>query len=286
MNESRAPIARCVFGGAMALLGVVHLMFGEGVKRLFPVWPEGLPGRPWWAHIAGAALAVLGSMLILGTRAREAAACIGVLILLAVAALHVPRSIPSGTFGDEWLNVLKWTAMAGGAALVAHGIPGQSGRAIRDRAISWGAAGEKWLLAAFMVGSAILHLRYTEFVATLIPRVSRPVAPRLACRQHFTSGFQSAKRPDGLSRQTHTCRYQMPSEGARLSSCPITVGVARAARPASVLELGDCRSESGRREDSRPPIVSHRNRRPRRASSLTREQEVFGTRNFYCALGG
>lgn len=60
--ESRATTLRGVFGGAMVLVGVMHLIFGEEAKRLFPVWPDGLPGRPLWAHVAGGLLTVLGIM--------------------------------------------------------------------------------------------------------------------------------------------------------------------------------------------------------------------------------
>lgn len=169
MIESWAITARRVFGGALALVGVMHVIFGEGPTRMFPVWPEGLPGRPLWAYIAGAVLAVLGSMILLKKQAREAAAGIGVLVLLSVVALHLPRAIQSDALGNAWLSLLKFAAMAGGAALVAHGIAGRSGRPILDRVIRWGATAEPWLLGAFMVYSAYLHFRFTESVTRLLP---------------------------------------------------------------------------------------------------------------------
>lgn len=106
---------------------------------------------------------------MLRKRGREAAAGIGVLVLLSVVALHLPRAISSGAFGNAWLSVLKFAAMAGGAALVAHGIPGSVARPRLDRAIGWGAAAEPWLLGAFMAYSGYLHLRYTGSVSRLLP---------------------------------------------------------------------------------------------------------------------
>jgi uncharacterized membrane protein len=146
-------VAVIVFGACIALIGLIHVIFGEKPTRIFPVWPEWLPGRPYWADGAGFALAALGATVMSGRRVREAATGIAAVIFLAVLVLHLPRSLASDTFGDAWLNVLKWSAMAAGARLVA-------GR---------GEALARWVLALFMVGSAILHVRYAQFVATLIP---------------------------------------------------------------------------------------------------------------------
>jgi len=161
--------ARRVFGGAVALVGVMHVIFGEAPTRLFPVWPEALPGRPFWAHGAGAALAVLGAMIVLRKHAREAAAGIGLIVLVAVLGMHLPRAIPSGALGNAWLSVLKFAALAVGAAFVAHGIAGGARRPAFDRALRLGAAATPWLLGAFMIYSGYLHLRYTASVTRLLP---------------------------------------------------------------------------------------------------------------------
>ncbi len=161
--------ARIIFAASLAGLGVVHAVFGEAVTRMFPTWPAALPGRPWWAHGAGVLLIIFGSMTLLRKRARMAAALIGIVILLSVACLHLPRSIQSGNFGDEWLNVLKWLAMASGAFLVSADFPETSGGSFIDGLTKFFAAGAKWFLGAFMIGAAILHIRYAQFVALFIP---------------------------------------------------------------------------------------------------------------------
>lgn len=166
---SRAAILRRVFGGAVALVGVMHLIFGETARRLFPVWPDGLPGRPWWAHAAGALLALLGAMVLLDRRGRECAAGIAAVVLLAVLAQHLPRAIPSGALGNEWLSVLKFGALAVGSALVAHGIAPTVPRPRLDRVLGWAAAATPWLMGAFMAYSGYLHLRYTGSVTRLLP---------------------------------------------------------------------------------------------------------------------
>jgi hypothetical protein len=70
--------------------------------------------------------------------------------------------------GGEWLGVLKGLAMAGGTAVFAAHVPATGAPTWRDRVVTFGAALAPWLLSAFMIGSAILHVRHDEFVAQLM----------------------------------------------------------------------------------------------------------------------
>jgi uncharacterized membrane protein len=163
------PTLRRLFGGAIALIGLLHVIFGEAPTRLFPVWPEWLPGRPWWAHAAGAALLVCGARLLRAKADRAAAACIAVVVTVSVLALHLPRAITSGALGNAWLSVFKFSALAAGAALVATDLGSARVRPRLDRALEWGAAVTPWLMALFMVYSGYLHFRYTANVTRLLP---------------------------------------------------------------------------------------------------------------------
>ena len=160
---------RRLFGGAIALIGLLHVIFGETPTRLFPVWPEWLPGRPWWAHAAGAALLVCGARLVRLKADRAAAVCIAVVVTVSVLALHLPRAIPSGVLGNAWLSVFKFSALAAGAALVASTMPNEPPRPRMDRAVAWGAMATPWLMALFMVYGGYLHFRYTANVTRLMP---------------------------------------------------------------------------------------------------------------------
>src|SRR3954463_16316257 len=111
-SHKGASMARTLFTASMIGLGVIHAIFGEAVTRMFPTWPAGLPGRPFWAHLAGVLLVLLGLMVLANRSPRKAAASIGLLILVSVLCLHLPRSVRSGNFGDEWLNVFKWLTMS------------------------------------------------------------------------------------------------------------------------------------------------------------------------------
>lgn len=156
------PFAGSAFAAAMIWLGAVHLIFGEDLQRLIPLWPDWVPGRPLWAHAAGVVI-VAGGLLMLGRRATTGALGIGAVVLLAVLCSHLPRALPSGTFGDAWLNVLKWLSMATAPIVAAAAIraPRPSWQIVVLRAAPW-------LLAAFMIGSAVQHVLYAEFVMLLM----------------------------------------------------------------------------------------------------------------------
>lgn len=159
-----AGTAARIFGTAIALVGLVHAIFGEAATRLFPFWPEVLPGRPYWAHAAGLALGVFGTMVALGRRPREAALGIAGIVALAVLALHLPRAVESAAPGNAWLSVLKFSALAAGAILVARVFPGRPH--LNGAVVTRLAA---WLLAAFLAYSGYVHLRHTAAVTRLLP---------------------------------------------------------------------------------------------------------------------
>jgi uncharacterized membrane protein len=169
----RVQVASLAFPAAIVWLGLVHVVFGEELRRMLPVWPDYLPGRPLWAHGAGVALVLLGGLMLTRRHSRTAALLLGTTLLLPVLLLHVPRAVPTGTFGDAWLNVLKWLAIASAPFAVARHLnsvdaePAGTASAM-DRVVGTAAAAAPWLLAAFMIGSAVLHVRYAEFVALLM----------------------------------------------------------------------------------------------------------------------
>lgn len=151
----------------MLSLGVLHVIFGESLARMVPAWPPGLPGRPFLAHAMGALLAIAAGV-VLARRSRTAALALGALMLIPVAAVHLPRAIAADYFSVAWLGFLKFSAMASGAFVIAAQAPAVRTSPWQNQAASIGAALAPWLLGAFMLESAYLHVRNAEFVAQLM----------------------------------------------------------------------------------------------------------------------
>ena len=161
------PFARQALPGSLLFLGALHVIFGEALTRMLPIWPDSPPGRLFWTPAMGVGLGFAAGIVLVRARSRGAALWLAALLLLPVFALHLPRALPTGDFGNAWLGVFKWLAMAAAPVVLAAHRPA-AGIEWRDRAVAVGAATAPWLLGAFMVTSAIMHVRFAEFVSQLM----------------------------------------------------------------------------------------------------------------------
>ena len=99
--------------------GVEHFLhpeFAPGVplEKIIPVW---VPARLPWAYLAGMVLVAGGVALIVNKKARMAATCLGVMILLLVLFVYLPVLVASPN-DIVSLNYFVDTLLFSGAALV------------------------------------------------------------------------------------------------------------------------------------------------------------------------
>jgi len=94
----------------------LHPEFAPGVPlaKVIPVW---VPGRVPWAYLAGTVLVAAGVALLINKKARMAATCLGLMILLLVLFVYLPILVVSPT-DLESLNYFFDTLLFSGAALV------------------------------------------------------------------------------------------------------------------------------------------------------------------------
>jgi uncharacterized membrane protein len=158
--------ARTLTASILAL-AVLHVIFGETLTRWLPLWSGSPEGRPYWSRGIGLALAVTAASLLARPRARRRNLLLAALLALPVLALHLPRALASGELGGAWLGVFKWSTLAA-APLLLGTQERASDRARPDPVLSAGLRTAPFLFAAFMMLSAILHVRQDEFVAQLM----------------------------------------------------------------------------------------------------------------------
>jgi uncharacterized membrane protein len=99
--------------------GVEHFLhpeFAPGVP-LEKIIPEWVPGRLPWAYLAGAVLVAAGVALLVNKKARMAATCLGITILLLVLFVYLPLLVASPA-DLESLNYFFDTLLFSGAVLV------------------------------------------------------------------------------------------------------------------------------------------------------------------------
>jgi uncharacterized membrane protein YphA (DoxX/SURF4 family) len=162
------PLARYAFWACVMVLGILHVIFGEELARVLRGWPDGLPGRPLWAHGWGALLAVVAGILLFQAGGRRAAVVLTGVLLLPVVGLHLPEALASGELGNAWLGLVKWLAMASAPLVVAWHIPVDRSSPWPGRLVSLGRSAAPWLMGIFMIVSAIMHVRFADFVSELM----------------------------------------------------------------------------------------------------------------------
>jgi uncharacterized membrane protein len=112
-------LARISIGIAAIFYGVEHFLHptlatGVPLEKIMPEW---IPGRLFWAYVAGAVLMGSGACLVANKKTREAATYLGVMILLLVLFEYLPMLIASPK-DIVSLNYFFDTLFFGGAVLV------------------------------------------------------------------------------------------------------------------------------------------------------------------------
>jgi uncharacterized membrane protein len=116
--ERALPAGRYLFGVMLVLFGLDHFLYPQFVAALVPDW---VGAQMFWTYFAGTALIAGGIGIMVPRLARMAALMTGVMILLWVPMLHIPRAIadPYMNVGNEWASVWEATAFSGVAFMLA-----------------------------------------------------------------------------------------------------------------------------------------------------------------------
>lgn len=122
-SDSLHKLGRYFFAVAILAFGVQHFVYARFGAGLGPPW---FPGRPLWAYLTGVALLAAGVAILVGKKARVAAALLGTMLFLFFLLLHVSRVTARLHDPGPWTSGFEVLALSGGALLLA-------GTAPRDR---------------------------------------------------------------------------------------------------------------------------------------------------------
>jgi uncharacterized membrane protein len=109
-------IGRVLFALPLIIFGIQHFMYARYVATLVP---SSIPGPLFWAVFVGIAFVVSAISIITLIKSRLAATWLGIMFLLWVMILHLPRVAASPHNGNEWTSAIVALAMSGAAFLVA-----------------------------------------------------------------------------------------------------------------------------------------------------------------------
>jgi uncharacterized membrane protein len=122
--ERLRPLGPLFFAAFLILGGIQHFVYADFVTKLVPSW---VPGPRYWVYFTGIALIAGGVGILLPKTARLAAAMSGIMILLWVVLLHVPRALADLHNAGETAGVFEALALSGVAFILAS----------RDRVSFW-----------------------------------------------------------------------------------------------------------------------------------------------------
>ena len=120
--EALPKVGRFLYAIPMAGFGVLHLMMGEAMAGMVPI-----PGGVIWVYITGVALVAAATSIIAGKHAVLATRLLGLMLLIFATSIHLMALLG----GDQaaMSNVLKDTALAGGAFILSGVLAGEEGSA-------------------------------------------------------------------------------------------------------------------------------------------------------------
>jgi uncharacterized membrane protein YphA (DoxX/SURF4 family) len=119
-----APLGPLFLAAFLILGGIQHFVYLDFVTSLVPSW---VPGPHLWTYFAGIALIAGGVGLLVPKTARLAALMTGIMILLWVVLLHIPRAVNGPNHAGETAGVFEALALSGVAFILAD-----RGRALKQ----------------------------------------------------------------------------------------------------------------------------------------------------------
>lgn len=115
-SKTTTRLAQCMFATPLLVFGAQHLMYGTFISSLIPVW---IPARLFWTYAVGIAFILSALAIIFRRFALSGSASLGLMFLLWVVIVHMPRVAAASHNGDEWTSAFMALAMAGSAWSVA-----------------------------------------------------------------------------------------------------------------------------------------------------------------------
>ena len=109
-------LGRVLFAVSLVVFGVQHFLYAHFIATLVPSW---ILGHLFWAYFVGIAFVAAALSIATQIKIDLAATWLGVMFLLWVVVLHLPRVAAALHNGNEWTSLFVALAMSGGAFMLA-----------------------------------------------------------------------------------------------------------------------------------------------------------------------
>jgi uncharacterized membrane protein len=117
-NRSKALITAgsYIFAVSLFVFGVQHYMYAQFIANLITSW---IPGKLFWSYFVMVVFFAVGISIIIRKFVTLSTSLIGLMFILWVLILHLPRVIANNKSEAEWTSLFVALAMSGIAFLIA-----------------------------------------------------------------------------------------------------------------------------------------------------------------------
>jgi uncharacterized membrane protein YphA (DoxX/SURF4 family) len=109
-------LSNLCFALPLAVFGALHLSAAQGLMAMVPAY---MPWRLFWAYFVGVALVAASLSIATKIQVRWSGLLFGIMMVLFVAMLHVPRALASPQDRFAWTIVIREMSFAGGGWILA-----------------------------------------------------------------------------------------------------------------------------------------------------------------------
>jgi len=114
MDFLTGRVGRLLFALPFGIFGILHFMMAENMAGMVPGF---IPGGVVWVYLTGVALLAACVSFVIQKEVRLAGLLLALMLIVFVLSIHLPGVISGSE--SAMPNLLKDTALAGGALLLA-----------------------------------------------------------------------------------------------------------------------------------------------------------------------
>ena len=140
----------------LATFGGEHMVLASFISQDIPAF---MPARLFWAYFVGVALFAAALSLVVRRHMRLSTALLGVMFVLFVAMIHLPKALAQPGDRFLWTVALRELAFAGGVVAFAAGYGKETARPGERRLVTVG----RLLVGVALLFFAIQHLLHPSF---------------------------------------------------------------------------------------------------------------------------
>ncbi|QIP17054.1 hypothetical protein G8759_32675 [Spirosoma aureum] len=101
---------------SLIIFGIQHFIYANFVATLIPSW---IPGHLFWTYLIGLAFIATAASVLLKKQIPLSTTLLGIMFLLWVILLHIPRAVANWRHETEWTSSFIALAMSGIAFVLA-----------------------------------------------------------------------------------------------------------------------------------------------------------------------